>query len=123
MKKLAFMFAFLAAIVLFASAENISAQSGSMEWSGTVDDTVQIVIRGRNAATNTLRGSVTYDARYNFDGRLPRNDSNLRIEKTEGRGRIIIVQEPNRRNNWTAIIRILDEKRNRDRYGFVLYWD
>ena len=123
MKKLSFMFAFLAAIVLFAGSENVSAQSGSMEWNGTVDDTVQISIRGRNASTITLKGSVNYDDRYNFNGRLPRDNVSVRVEKTDGRGKVIVVQQPNRRNNWTAIVRIIDEKRSRDYYSFVLYWD
>ena len=124
MKKIAFVVAFLATIILFAGSQNVSAQdSGSMEWSGTVDDTVQVIIRGRNATTNTLKGSVTYDATYNFDGRLPRDEVQLRVEKTDGRGRVIIVQQPNRRNNWTAIVRIIDDKKRSDNYSFVLYWD
>lgn len=124
MKKISFMFAFLATVILFAGSQNISAQrSGSMDWDGTVDDTVQISIRGRNVETITLKGSVNYDARYNFDGRLPRNQVNLRVEKTDGRGKVIIVQQPNRRNNWTAIVRIIDSKGSSDRYRFTLYWD
>ena len=82
MKKTALMFAILAAVVLFAGSGNVSAQrSGSMEWSGTVDDTVQISIRGRNASTITLKGSVSYDDRYNFNGRLGRDNYEVRVNK------------------------------------------
>jgi len=123
MKKIAFSMVFLAVIVLFAGSEKVSAQSGSMDWDGTVDDTVQIIIRGRNAVTNTLKGSVTYDARYNFNGRLPRDNVRVRVDKNDGRGKVYVVQQPNRRNNWTAIIQIVDEKRSRDRYSITVYWD
>lgn len=124
MKKTALMFAILVAVVLFAGSGNVSAQrSGSMEWSGTVDDTVQISIRGRNASTITLKGSTSYDDRYNFNGRLGRDNYEVRVNKNQGRGRVIVVQQPNRRNNWTAIVRIIDEKRSRDYYSFTLYWE
>jgi len=123
MKKIAFTFAFLAMFVLFAGSENASAQEGSMEWRGSVDDTVQVIIRGRNATTNTISGSQTYDARTNFNGRLDRNTTRVRVNKTNGRGRVFVIQQPNRRNRWTAIVQIVDNKGGRDRYGFTLTWE
>ena len=123
MKKTLFAIAFLAAIVLFGGSQNASAQSGSMEWSGTVDDTVQVIIRNRRATTNTLSGSVTYNARYNFNGRMPRDNVQVYVNKTNGRGRVYIVQQPNRRNNYTTIVQIVDNKRGRDNYQFTLSWD
>lgn len=123
MKKILFAVAFLAAFILLGSTENASAQSGSMEWRGTVDDTVQVIIRGRNATTNTLSGSQTYDARTNFSERLPRNNTRVWVEKLNGRGKVYVVQQPNRRNNYTAIVQIVDNKGGRDRYAFTLSWD
>ena len=123
MKKLAFAIAVLAAIILFGGFENVSAQSGSMVWRGTVDDTVQVIIRGRKATTNTLSGSETYDDRANFNGRLPRERAQVWVNKTSGRGRVYVVQQPNRRNNWTAIIQIVDNKGGSDRYSFTLSWE
>ncbi|MGC2235153.1 MAG: hypothetical protein WA584_03265 [Pyrinomonadaceae bacterium] len=123
MKKTVFAVAFLAAFIFFGGSENVSAQSGSMEWRGTVDDTVQVVIRGRNATTNTLSGSQTYDARTSFSDRLPRDNTRVSVSKTNGRGRVYVVQQPNRRNNYTAIVQIVDNKGGRDRYAFTLSWD
>jgi hypothetical protein len=123
MKKIVFAVAFLAAFIFFGGSENVSAQSGSMDWRGTVDDTVQVVIRGRRATTNTLSGSQTYDARADFNGRLPRDNTRVSVNKTNGRGRVYVVQQPNRRNNYTTIVQIVDNKGGRDRYSFTLSWD
>jgi hypothetical protein len=123
MKKIAFVVAFLAAFIFFGGSENVSAQSGSMEWRGTVDDTVQVIIRGRNATTNTLSGSQTYDARASFNERLPRDNTRVWVNKTNGRGKVYVVQQPNRRNNYTAIVQIVDNKGGKDRYGFTLSWE
>ncbi|HEY0428644.1 MAG TPA: hypothetical protein VGC76_12760 [Pyrinomonadaceae bacterium] len=123
MKKLAFAAAVLTAIILFGGSENARAQSGTMEWRGSVDDTVQVIVRGRNATTNTLSGSETNDDRASFNGRLPRDNTRVWVNKTNGRGRVYIVQQPNRRNNFTAIIQIVDNKGGRDRYSFTLSWE
>lgn len=123
MKKTAFAIAVLAAIILFGGSENVRAQEGSMYWTGSVDDTVQVIIKGRRATTNTLSGSRTYNARADFNGRLSRNSSRVRVEKNDGRGRVYVVQQPNRRNGYTAIIQIVDNKGGRDNYAFTLYWD
>lgn len=123
MNKLTLAAVLLTAFVLFGGTETASAQSGSMRWSGSVDDVVQVVIRRRNVSTNTMSGSQTYDARYSFNGRMPRNNVRVWVDKTEGRGRVVIVQQPNRRNRWTTIVQIIDSKGGRDRYRFTLYWD
>jgi hypothetical protein len=123
MKKIFFAIAVFTAFILFGGSENVRAQSGSMDWDGTVDDTVQVVVKGRRATTNSVSGSQTYDARYNFNGRLDRDTGRVWVNKTNGRGRVYVVQQPNRRNGYTAIIQIVDNKRGRDRYSFTLSWD
>ncbi len=126
MKKLK-MIAFAAAIfgtaVFFGTVQNVRAQSGSMEWNGTVDDVTQIVIRNRNARTRHVSGRFYNDSRFSFNGRAPRRQANVRVDKRDGRGRVFIIQQPSRRNNWATIVQIADNKGGADRYGFTLYWD
>ena len=124
MKKFVFVIVLFAATFLFGNVENVNAQdSGSMEWRGTVDDSIQVVIRNRNARIRHINGRFIDDARFNFDGRAPRNNSDVRVEKRDGRGRVFVVQRPSRRNNFTTIVQIDDPKGGSDRYRFTLYWD
>lgn len=125
LKITAFMIAVFAFAFLLGSVETTYAQrgEGSMQWSGTVDNTVQITIRNRNARTRTLSGRAYYDENFNFDGRAPRRNSDVRLDKQDGRGRIYVVQQPSRRNNWTTIVQIVDSKGGADRYRFTLDWD
>jgi hypothetical protein len=121
MKKIFFVFAVFSAIFLVGNAKDVKAQS--MSWSGTVDDVVEISIRGRRATTRTLSGRTYRNDNYNFDGRMNRNSDRVRLDREDGRGKVSIVQRPNRRNNWTTIVRIEDKKGGADRYRFTLYWD
>lgn len=124
MKKIVFVIAVLLGTVFFGSLENVKAQSGRMEWRGTVDDVIQISIRNRNARVKTISGTAYYDGNSNFRDALPRNRRVVvSVDKKDGRGEVFVVQQPNRRNNFTAIVQIIDKKGSKDRYRFVLTWN
>ncbi len=123
LKFYAFAVAVFAATIFYGNVGTAHAQRGSVDWSGTVDDVTQVVIRNRNARTRHISGRFYDDSNYNFNGRAPRNNVNVAVDKQDGRGRIFIVQQPNRRNNFTTIVQIVDSKGGADRYRFRLYWD
>ena len=123
LEKLTFAVVILAAAFLFAGVKDVHAQSGQMDWYGTIDDVVQIRIRNRNAKQTILGGRGYNDDRFSFSGRLPRQNVSVRVDKKDGRGKVFIIQQPNRRNNFTTIVRIEDSKGGPDRYHFVLRWD
>ncbi len=123
LKTTVFAVAVFAAVTFFGNVETARAQSGSMEWRGTVDDVIQIRIRNRNAQTRHVSGRQYNDADFNFNGRAPRRNANVRVDKQDGRGRVFIVQQPNRRNNFTTLVQIVDSKGGADRYRFRLSWN
>jgi hypothetical protein len=42
------------------------------------------------------------------------------LRKVEGRGMVELVQSPSERNDYTAVVRILDEESGADDYEFEL---
>lgn len=123
LKKIAFAVAVFAAAVFFGNVETTRAQDGSMNWRGTVDDVVQIKIRNRNARSRAISGRDYNDDNFSFNGRAPRQNANVSVDKRDGRGQVFIVQQPNRRNNFTTIVQIVDKKGGSDRYRFTLNWN
>lgn len=121
--KIIFAVIVLAATVFLANVETASAQIASIEWSGTVDDVILIRIRNRNAQTKTISGRTYNDDDVIFDGRAPRQNANASVVKKNGRGQVLILQQPNRRNNYTTFVQIVDKKGGPDRYRFVLSWN
>ena len=89
-----FMAVIFAAAFFYGAVGNVQAQrgGGSIDWSGTVDDTVQIRIRNGNARTRVLNGRDYNDENYNFSGGEPRRNSDIRIDKKNGRGRVSVIQ-------------------------------
>lgn len=121
LKMLSFAVVTFAAFVFFGNVGQVRAQS--MEWSGTVDDVVRIRIRNRNARAEAISGRAYYDDNYNFNGRAPRDNASVRVNKRDGRGKIYVVEQPNRRNNFTTVVEIVDKKGGPDRYRFTLEWN
>lgn len=123
LKITAFAIAVFAAFAFLGNVGAARAQSGSMQWSGTVDDVVQIRIRNRNARSEAISGRAYNDDNFFFNGRAPRERANVSVDKKDGRGKIYIVQQPSRRNDFTTIVEIVDKKGGPDRYRFILNWN
>ncbi|MEO6588318.1 MAG: hypothetical protein ABIP06_03225 [Pyrinomonadaceae bacterium] len=125
MKKILFLSTLFAAILFVGNVKNVNAQrNGSVTWSGTVDDVVELTIRRQNVRVRTLSGTRYNNGSYDFDGGgLNRNSDNVDVDREEGRGKVYIVQRPNRRNNYTTIVRIEDKKGGPDRYRVRVKWN
>jgi len=96
---------------------------GSVAWSGNVDDTAIVYIHGQNAQTETISGNATRDTRAYFRGHLPHHPVFVSLRRSEGRGRVRIVQQPGPNNGFTAGVRIHDPQPGSSFYRFVLTWD
>lgn len=97
--------------------------SGILRWSGNVDDVSEIVIKGRRVQYRTRSGAAIRNARYDIRGAaLPNRPVNVSVGVQEGRGNVQVVQQPNRSNNYTAIIRVSDQRSGYGMYDFNVAW-
>jgi hypothetical protein len=129
LKKGLFVFAILSALILVGSSQSVFAQrGGTLDWRGTVDDSVRLVIRGRNVRTRTISGTPYNDETYNFSGggnwdRWNGNGASVSVDRRDGRGRVFVVEQPTRRNNFRTVIQIDDPKGGADRYRIRVRWN
>ncbi len=105
-----------AAAALVASASALQAQGRPLfQWTGRVDREVQIAMRGRETWTNTGTSSERR-GRSDVETALPRQDGVVRVRIEDGRGDVAVVQQPNARNNYTTVVRVVDRSGGADRY-------
>jgi hypothetical protein len=112
----------LSAVLLLAAAPVVSAQDRQLfVWTGRVDREVRIAMRGRNVWTEASR---TDDGRNRAEvsSALPRNDGYVRVRTLDGRGDVDVVQQPNVRNDYTTIVRVVDRSSGSDRYRVSAFW-
>ncbi|MCL4794154.1 MAG: hypothetical protein KJZ84_06310 [Bryobacteraceae bacterium] len=89
-----------------------------------VDDLVIIHTRGNRVAFETVRGQRAKDAGTECSQPLPGADaiSDFRFRGIDGRGRVELLEEPDRRNRFTAIVRIEDPRSGGQEHHFRLTW-
>ena len=96
--------------------------SGSAFWRGTVDQEVQLVIRDRDIETRTISGSPYDNGTYSFTSALPTRNVNVSVIKNGGRGSIRVIQQPNRSNDYTTVVQILDTGSGAREYQLEINW-
>ncbi|GAB1342834.1 hypothetical protein [Gemmatimonas sp.] len=98
--------------------------SGSLRWSGRVDDVVEIRISGRRVDAITRSGQRVEDVNSNVrGGGLPSRAVSISIDRHSGRGNVQVVQQPSAWNNYTAVIRIYDPQGGASWYDFSAFWN
>ncbi len=100
-----------------------SSQHELFAWTGRVDREIRIQA-GRNDAAIIKMGSNERNngGRIRGVNRLPRQDGNVTIQVLEGRGHVDVIQQPNARNGFTAVIRLRDPDSGSSRYRIAAYF-
>lgn len=102
---------------------NANQQQELFEWAGRVDREIRIEV-GRNAAHIINMGSNE----RNNGGRIrsfvpmPRQPGTVTVQVLEGRGKVDVIEQPNARNGYTAVIRLRDPDGGSARYRIAAYF-
>ncbi len=99
-----------------------NGERGQVRWSGVVDDTAIITIRGRDVQTRTTAGQGVTNVSEQMNGRLPSRHVNVNLRRVSGRGQVEVIEQPSPRNNFTARVRVRDSQGGSAHYSFVLNW-
>jgi len=97
-------------------------QHAFISWSGSVDDTVDVYIQGGRVWEQVQSGKGVVGADARVSDSLPQSRVQVSLTRVRGRGQVWIVQQPHRRNGYTAIVRIQDAPPGRGNYHFRLVW-
>jgi hypothetical protein len=118
------LYRWLAGLGAFAMAPAAFAQSGQQifSWAGRVDREVQVQVRNNRVWTDNIGATEPGRAREQMFNRLPREEGQLYVRMSDGRGDVDVIQQPSRSNNYTAIVRIRDRASGSDMYRVVGYW-
>jgi hypothetical protein len=95
---------------------------GSVRWVGKVDNEITLTIRNNSLEFNRLSGQDYGAGNYNFSSALPNRNVNVYVDKKKGRGKVTVLQQPDRFNNYTAVIKITDDDGGARDYEVEIYW-
>jgi len=88
-----------------------------------VDGEVEASLRGDTVFIRTLSGRDAYDDGSECNYPLPERPTGFRFDVIDRRGDIRLAAEPDRRNNFAAVVLIRDSEGGQGRYHFRISWD
>lgn len=113
----------LSVAALAVSASTLAAQGRPLfEWTGRVDREVRIAMHGRDARTLNTGRVPAARSRLAVETALPQRDGRVTVRVQDGRGDVDVVQQPSSRNDYTAIVRVVDRSSGVDNYRITAYW-
>ena len=99
------------------------AREGRCEVHIWVDHHAEVRMRGDGIFVRTLEGGKSYDEGSKCSQPLPYNSiGDFQIRQIAGRNRVELLQQPNRSNNFTALVAINDDQGGGDHYAFEVNW-
>jgi hypothetical protein len=113
----------LSQIVVATPQPSVNLPLGIVTWKGRVDDRVSISLQGVDLRNVDVSGTGMRDVSHNVvKGFLPKRPAEVFVKKLEGRGNVSVIQQPNRSNDYMAIIQISDPKPEDDKYKLEISW-
>ncbi len=96
--------------------------NGRAFWRGTVDQEVQLFIRSRDIEARTISGSEFGNGTFSFTSSLPTRNVSVDVIKKVGRGTVRVLEQPNRDNDYTAVVQIIDNGGGAKEYQLEIVW-
>jgi hypothetical protein len=103
--------------------ERRGEKTDHVSWTGRVDEEAVISCRKQSCVSSAERGAPVSDEHFKFSRPLPDRDCEVRLDDPQGRGEIRLIEQPRRRNNFTARVSIRDPLAGVGEYSFTLEWD
>jgi hypothetical protein len=95
---------------------------GQCEIRLQVDNEVEVQVRRDRVFIHTIAGREGRDDGSECNAPLPERPQGFAFDVAERRNEIVLLSEPSRRNDYSAIVRIRDSSGGEGRYRFRLSW-
>jgi hypothetical protein len=100
---------------------NSNTSPVALTWSGDVDDNLVIRLGPNGVAYRTVSGKDPRGIESSFPG-IPQTATHLSVTQTEGRGSVVVTQQPTAENGYTAALRVRDPQKGYGHYAFTVSW-
>jgi hypothetical protein len=108
---------------ILLSALALPVETEYFRWHGEVDGIDDILIRGSQVKIEHISAKPIQSQDHRFSAPLPFGEVELTLQVISGRGSVRLMEQPSKRNGYTAVVRVDDQDNSGDdRYEFELSW-
>jgi len=105
-----------------SDSERGTPDHGSFHWRGRVDGSDYIELRRDRVTVRHMQAQPITEASFDVRSPLPQRPVTLQLNKLQGRGKVVLHQQPSAANNFTASVYLEDNDGGNDFYEFELIW-
>ena len=103
---------------------NLAANEGMCRLRIWVDDSARVKLQGDRITVETDSGKRAFDQGSVCTQPLPDHAvDNFHVEVARGRGTVMEVREPDRHNNYTGTVSVVDPQHGGDSYELIMAWN
>ena len=103
-------------------SERGTADHGAFRWRGRVDGSDYIELCRDQVIVRHMQAQPITEADYTLRSPLPQRPVTVQLNKLQGRGKVVLSQQPSAANNYTVRVYIEDNQASNDFYEFELIW-
>jgi len=103
--------------------ERSASKTDKLTWTGRVEHAAVIDCQKQSCVSRSEHGTPVADEHFRFSRPLPDRDTEVRLESTDGRGEIRLIEQPRESNHYTARVAINDPLAGATDYSFTLTWN
>jgi len=101
----------------------VNQNNAMLHWSGNVDDDLEIRIQNGRVTYRVLNGKDPSSVRADqANMNIPNGARGVSVVQNQGRGTVVVTQQPSSWNAYTTVIRVRDPQGGYGFYDFSLMW-
>jgi hypothetical protein len=101
---------------------NNSNLNGSFLWTGKIDEKISFVLKGNEVLISDMSGAGYKENSRKLFGVLPNRPAEISAKIKDGRGEVVVLQQPNRQNDYTAIVQLVNKKLTSENFRLEIFW-
>ena len=114
--------AIVGTILLLTATASWADHRPALTWEGEVNGTAILLIQGDRVDVDSRSGRSVSRTNYRFNTPLAAAPDTISVENRQGGGRVRVIEQPRRNNNFTAVVEVSAANRGPQFMSLDFYW-
>ena len=115
--------AFLGTILLITATGGWAEHRPALTWEGEVNGTAVLIVEGDRVDVDSRSAGSVSRTSYRFNTPLQADSGRITVENRQGSGRVRVIEQPSRNNNFSAVVEISSRNRTPQFMSLDFYWE
>ncbi len=116
-------YAFLGTILLITASSAWAQHRPAATWEGEVNGTAVLIVQRDRIDVDSRSADLVSRTSYRFNTPLTADSGRITVENREGGGRVRVIEQPSRSNNFNAVVEVASRTRGSQFMSLDFYWN